>query len=75
MGKNIGFIAFIALIVSIIVALVIGFIYAGILMWLWNIIIPTIFSLPMISYWQAFGIYIISNILFKSSSFKTKTEE
>lgn len=72
MGKNIGFIA---LIVSIIVALVIGFIYAGILMWLWNIIIPTIFSLPMISYWQAFGIYIISNILFKSSSFKTKTEE
>jgi hypothetical protein len=72
MGKNIGFIA---LIVSIIVALVIGFICAGILMWLWNIIIPTIFSLPMISYWQAFGIYIISNILFKSSSFKTKTEE
>ena len=42
------------------------FVYSGVLMWLWNEVIAIIFMLPMISYWQAMGLYVISNILFKN---------
>lgn len=51
-----------------IVLIILAFIYSGILMWVWNIIMPILFGLPVISFWQALGIYIISNILFKSSN-------
>lgn len=45
-------------------SLIIAFAFAGILMWLWNAVIVILFSTPVINYWQAFGLYIISNILF-----------
>ena len=37
-------------------------------MWLWNWLMPVIFGLPEIGFWQAFGLLILSNILFKNSS-------
>lgn len=49
----------------IIASFIIAFGFAGILMWLWNAIVVDIFLVPTITYWQAFGLYIISNILFK----------
>lgn len=61
------------LLVALIAAILIAFMYAGILMWLWNAILVVLFNIPVITYWQAFGIYIISNILFNSA--KIKTEE
>ena len=56
------------IIILFIVLIILTFIYSGILMWVWNMIMPVLFGLPMISFWQALGIYIISNILFKGSS-------
>jgi hypothetical protein len=35
-------------------------------MWLWNWVVVDIFQLPVISYWQAFGIYTLFGILFKN---------
>jgi len=34
-------------------------------MWLWNGLMPGIFKLPEIGFWQAVGILILSHILFK----------
>jgi hypothetical protein len=60
--------------IYILIAFVFLFIYSGILMWLWNSIMVAVFCLPALSYWQAMGIYIISNILFKNS-FSLNTKE
>ncbi|MBN1412207.1 MAG: hypothetical protein JW969_15285 [Spirochaetales bacterium] len=36
-----------------------------IVMWLWNWLMPHLFGLPVISYWEAWGIFILSQILFR----------
>ena len=52
-------------IIELIVLLAASFLIVAVLMWLWNGLVVTLFSLPVITYWQAWGIYILSNILFK----------
>lgn len=49
----------------LITSFIIAFGSSAVLMWLWNAIVVDIFLVPTITYWQAFGLYIISNILFK----------
>ena len=34
---------------------------------LWNWLMPTIFDLPMIIFWQALGLNMLAGILFKSN--------
>lgn len=51
----------------------IAFLSAWFIMLLWNAVIPAIFGLPVITYWQAFGIKILTGLLFKSHvNFDTK---
>lgn len=38
---------------------------------LWNWLMPTIFGLPTITFWQAMGLNILASILFKDNSIKT----
>ena len=38
---------------------------------LWNWLMPTIFNLPNITFWQAMGLNIMASILFKDNSIKT----
>jgi len=38
------------------------------LMLLWNWLMPVIFGLPEITFWQAIGLNLLSTILFKSTS-------
>ena len=38
------------------------------LMLLWNWLMPTLFGLPFITFWQAVGLNLLSTVLFKSSS-------
>lgn len=54
--------------VALVVLLLFGFIYSAIIMWIWNAVIVALFGLPFISYWQAFGLYILCNILFKNTT-------
>ncbi len=37
------------------------------IVWLWNSLMPGIFGLPEITYWQAVGIFILAKIIFGSS--------
>ncbi|MEA3265602.1 MAG: hypothetical protein U9P42_01485 [Candidatus Fermentibacteria bacterium] len=39
-----------------------------IVMWLWNALMPTIFNLPVIGYWQAVGLVVLAHIFFGSHS-------
>lgn len=59
-------------IIELIVLLAASFLIVAILMWLWNGLAVALFSLPVITYWQAWGVYILSNILFKSTSKREK---
>jgi hypothetical protein len=52
-----------AILVVVLVAVILGFP----LMWLWNWLMPGIFNLPEITFWQALGINALSTILFKPS--------
>jgi len=38
------------------------------LMLLWNWLMPELFGLPLITFWQAIGLNILSTILFKSTT-------
>ncbi len=61
-GKTIGFI-----IGGLILAAFAAFIFGLIVMLLWNWLMPNIFSLPEITYIQAWGLVLLSHILFKST--------
>jgi len=37
----------------------------GVTMWLWNALMPGIFKLPEIGFWQAIGLLLLSQIFFK----------
>lgn len=39
--------------------------FGAITMWLWNWLMPAIFKLPTIGFWQAVGILILCQLLFK----------
>ena len=43
-------------------------------MWLWNWLMPTIFGLPEIGLMQAWGISILSSLLFKSNKFSVSND-
>lgn len=40
-------------------------------MLLWNWLMPTIFGLTTITYWQGFGLWILCDLLFKSNTTAT----
>ena len=44
------------------IAAVFGF--ALVVMWLWNWLVPEVFNGPVLSYWQTFGLLILSKIIF-----------
>jgi hypothetical protein len=56
------------LIVLGMIALAAGFtfLYGFVVMLLWNWLMPDLFHLPTITYWKAWGVVLLSHILFKS---------
>lgn len=46
----------------------IAFLFGWAVMLLWNWLMPPLFGLPTIGFWKAWGIVILSHILFKSGS-------
>lgn len=38
--------------------------FGFVVMWLWNRLMPAVFSLRVISFWQALGLLVLSKILF-----------
>lgn len=37
--------------------------FGFVIMWLWNWLMPTLFDLPLITYWQGVGLFILAKIL------------
>ena len=55
----------ILIVIGGIIALAGFLVLAGfIVMWLWNWLMPKLFGLPLIGYWEAWGILVLSHILF-----------
>lgn len=47
------------------IAIILGIaLLVALLQYLWNMLMPAIFGLITISYWQAFGLFVLSRILF-----------
>ncbi|MFP4364758.1 MAG: hypothetical protein ACLFR1_12930 [Spirochaetia bacterium] len=46
-------------------AALLALIFGLVVMALWNWLMPEIFGLPVISYWQAWGLVLLAHILFK----------
>jgi hypothetical protein len=51
---------------GIIIAGVIAFFFGFVVVWLWNWLMPDIFGLTKITFWQAWGLVVLTHILFKS---------
>ncbi len=51
---------------GIALAVVLGFLFGIVVMWLWNALLPGLFGLKFITYWQAVGLIILSRLLFGS---------
>lgn len=52
---------------AIALTIVIGFVLAFPVMWLWNWLMPELFSLSTIKWTQAWGLLVLCGLLFKSS--------
>jgi hypothetical protein len=62
-------IAALFILVTIIIVGLVGLLVAFLIVWLWNMSMPQLFGLPMITYWQAWSLYLLVMIfasLFKS---------
>ena len=53
------------IVVGIVGAAALALVFGLIVMALWNWIMPIIFGLPTITYWQAWGLVLLAHILFK----------
>jgi hypothetical protein len=63
------------LLITVAVGMALSLVIAYPLMLLWNGLIPAIFGLKTITFWDAFGLYILSNLLFGfSSPYKGKSD-
>jgi hypothetical protein len=51
---------------GLVLALTLAFVFGLFVMLLWNWLMPVIFDLPHIDYWQAWGLVLLTHILFKS---------
>jgi len=49
---------------GVLLAVLIAFLFGLAVMYLWNWLIPAIFGLGEITYWQAFGIVVLAKLLF-----------
>ena len=50
--------------IGIIIVLLVFSLIPFILMVAWNFVMPGIFGLPVIEFWQAFALYVVFSILF-----------
>lgn len=54
------------IVTAVIVALAIGMLFAFPIMFLWNYVMPAIFGLPTITFWQAFWLKVLTAFMVPS---------
>jgi len=63
-----SFAAFGIMVMSILIALVFSLLFGWFVMLLWNALMPVIFGLTTLTYWQSVGLSLLCGFLFKSTS-------
>ncbi len=56
----------IKILIMLCMVVIFAFLFGLFVMLLWNWLMPDIFGLPRIDYWHAWGLVLLSHILFKS---------
>jgi len=56
------------------IAVILCFLFAFPIKWLWNWLMPLIFGLTKITFWQALGLNLLCGMLFKSNSSTIKNK-
>jgi hypothetical protein len=60
--------------VVVLIYLVVGSLYAFPVMWIWNWMMPELFGMPLLNFWQSFWGVFMCSILFKGgNSYKTNS--
>ena len=54
-----------AILLGIVIFIGISLLFGFFVMLLWNWLMPDIFNLPVIGYWQAWGLVVLAHLLFK----------
>ncbi len=67
MGKIIA--SLIALLIIVVIAGGLSLLVGFPLMLLWNWLMPVIFGLPVIGFWQSVGMFFLSSILFRTPQY------
>jgi hypothetical protein len=65
--------AILAIAIAFFVMIVVDLVLAVPLMFAWDGVMPHVFHLPTISYWQAFAMLIVAGLLVKSTSSSTSS--
>ena len=55
-------------IVALLVVALLGCLIAFPIMWLWNWLCPVLFGLPVITVWQALGLYVLARCFLPGST-------
>ena len=63
-----------AIILTLILIVVLALLMGFPVMWLWNWLMPLIFGLKTITFWQAVGINILCGLLFRSTYTKSNND-
>jgi len=45
-------------------AFLLGLLFGNVIMWLWNWLMPKLFGLPIIGFWEGLGLFLLAKILF-----------
>ena len=62
-------------ILAIIIVAVVSLVAAIPTYFLWNWLMPTIFSIKTVTFWQAWGIVFLTGILFKNAGSSNKSDD
>jgi hypothetical protein len=50
---------------GLVLTVCVGLLFVWPLVWIWDFVMPDVFGLPEITYWQMFWLYCLIQILFK----------
>ena len=53
----------------VVITIALAFLFGAIVMWLWNRLLPVLFSFKLIGYWQGVGLVVLARLLFGSIGF------
>ena len=55
-------------------AFLMGLLFGNVIMWLWNWLMPKLFGLPLIGFWEGLGLFLLAKILFGFGSSSSSGE-